>query len=415
MCRQALIRGRNMTSKPRKPPPVVTDAALGGGVAVVLLAAALTGIGPRGVANPGHPMDAVAAGLITVVAGALAVRRRCPMTVLVVLNLATFGWLVAGYPGRLITVAPLIGCYTVAAYRGWRWAVGAIGITGLNGIVVVWLAIGDAQDGAQVVGISVDAVLLAATAGCAGAAVGYHRAVVVAAQARLARETQTREERARRHAAEERLRIARELHDVIGHLMATISVQAGVGIHLIERRPAQALEALGTIKKISDDGLAEVKTILGVLRTDTEEPRGPDGRIGRLDELLDVTRAAGLETELIVRGNQRRLPATVEQAAYRIIQEALTNVLRHAHALKVWVYLTYGPARLHVRIRDNGTATEPDGAAPEREGQGIAGMRERVLALSGDLHAGPHLDGGFEVRATLPTPQDRPDAASAQR
>ena len=150
--------------------------------------------------------------------------------------------------------------------------------TALVGIVAIRVVLGDTQTA----GVVPIAVLLAATAGSAGAAVGYYRAVLAATRAQLARETQSREERARRLAVEERLRIARELHDVFGHAMATISVQAGVGLHLLEQRPGQAREALAAIKKICDDGLTDVKTILGILRADAaagdEESRVSAGR-----------------------------------------------------------------------------------------------------------------------------------------
>ena len=147
----------------------------------------------------------------------------------------------------------------------WRWGLAGAVLTALIQIIAIRVVLGDTETA----GVVPVAVLLAATAGSAGAAVGYYRAVLAATRAQLARETQTREERARRLVAEERLRIARELHDVFGHAMATISVQAGVGLHVIEQRPGQAREALAAIKKICDDGLADVKTILGILRADT--------------------------------------------------------------------------------------------------------------------------------------------------
>jgi signal transduction histidine kinase len=236
---------------------------------------------------------------------------------------------------------------------------------------------------------------------------GYYRALLVATRAQLARETQTREEQARRRAVEERLRIARELHDVFGHTMATISVQAGVGIHLLQTRPGQAVEALTTIKQISDQGLTDVKTILGVLRADTDpgQPRTPRGGLDQLEALLDPVRAAGVQPQLTIHGSARPLPAAVDLAAYRIIQEALTNVLRHAHARTVQLDLRYEPSQVVIRIRDDGTAASPDEAGSNgQDGHGISGMRERALALSGQFTAGPHPDGGFQVRCALPTP-----------
>jgi signal transduction histidine kinase len=377
--------------------PVVADATLGACVAVGLLAAAATGIDPPGMADP-RPLDAGAVALTMTVAAAVAVRRRYPIAVLVVLNVVPLVWFLGPYPGRLITLAPLIGCYTLAVYRGWRWALAGAVPTALIAILGIRVVLGDAET----VGVVPIAVLLAATAGSAGAAVGYYRAVLAATRAQLARETQTREERARRLAAEERLRIARELHDVFGHAMATISVQAGVGLHVIEQRPGQAREALAAIKTICDDGLTDVKTILGILRTDdpAAEPRAPRGGLDRLTDLLDTTEAAGLRVELNVDGDPRPLPAPVDMAAYRIIQEALTNVLRHAETDTVRLALKHEPSRLTIRIRNDGPTTSAD--APG--GHGIDGMRERARALSGQLTAAPHPEGGFEVRAELPIP-----------
>jgi signal transduction histidine kinase len=402
-----------MLSTVRKAAPVLTDAGVGVGVAVGLLAASWTGAGPPWISSP-RPLDAVAVGLVGVVAGALALRRRYPISVLVVLNAVALAWSAAQYPGRLITLAPLIACYTLAALRGWRWGLAGAVVTALSALVAIRVAFAAAEPA----GISGSAVWMAATAGAAGTAVGYYRALLVATRAQLAREAQTREEQARRRAVEERLRIARELHDVFGHTMATISVQAGVGIHLLQQRPGQAVEALRTIKQISDQGLTDVKTILGVLRADSDpaQPRTPRGGLDQLDALLDPVRTAGVQPQLTVHGSARPLPAAVDLAAYRIIQEALTNVLRHARARTVQLDLRYEPSQVVIQILDDGTAASPgqtsingqDGHGSNgQDGHGISGMRERALALSGQFTAGPHPDGGFQVRCALPTP-DQP-------
>jgi signal transduction histidine kinase len=379
-----------------------TDAGVGVGVAVGVLAASAAGVGPPWIVGP-RPLDAVAVGLVGVVAGALALRRRYPVGVLVVLNAVALAWSAAHYPGALIMLAPLIACYTLAALRGWRWGLAGAVVTALSALVAIRVAFGTAEPA----GISGSAVWMAATAGAAGTAVGYYRALLVATRAQLAREAQAREAQARRRAVEERLRIARELHDVFGHTMATISVQAGVGIHLLRTRPAQAVEALTTIKQISDQGLTDVKTILGVLRADNDpgQPRTPRGGLDQLDALLDPVRAAGVLPQLAVHGSARPLPAAVDLAAYRIIQEALTNVLRHAHARTVQLDLRYEPSQVVIGILDDGTAANPGQAGSNgQDGHGISGMRERALALSGQFTAGPHPDGGFQVRCALPTP-----------
>ena len=209
--------------------PVVADAILGVCVAVGLLAAAVAEVGPGAMASA-RPVDAGAVALAATIAAAVAVRRRYPVAALVVLNAVCMIWFSGPYPGRLIVLAPLIGCYTLAAERGWRWGLAGAVPTALIGIVAIRVVLGDTETA----GVVPIAVLLAATAGSAGAAVGYYRAVLAATRAQLVRETQSREERARRLAVEERLRIARELHDVFGHAMATISVQAGVGLHVLE-------------------------------------------------------------------------------------------------------------------------------------------------------------------------------------
>jgi signal transduction histidine kinase len=391
-----------MLSTVRTAAPVLTDAGVGVGVAVLVLAASQTGVGPPWISSP-RPLEAVAVGLVGVVAGALALRRRYPIAVLVVLNAVALAWAAGRYPGRVILLAPLIACYTLAAARGWRWGLAGAAGTALSALVAIRVAFGAAEP-AGTAGI---AVWMAATAGAAGTAVGYYRALLMATRAQLAREAQTREEQARRRAVEERLRIARELHDVFGHTMATISVQAGVGIHLLQTRPAQAVAALKTIKQISDQALTDVKAILGVLRadSDSDQSRSPGGGLDQLDALLDPVRAAGVQPQLTVQGSARPLPAAVDLAAYRIIQEALTNVLRHAGARTVRLDLCYEPERVVIGIRDDGSAASPGQAGSNGQGgHGISGMRERALALSGQFTAGPHPDGGFQVRCALPTP-----------
>jgi len=380
--------------RPRTWSAVGVDALLGAAVAGGMLISAFAG----GVAPVAGPATVGAVALAVTVAAAIALRRRYPVAALVVLDAAVVAWFAAGLPGLLVVLGPLIGCYTLGADRGWRWGLGGAVPTALVLIVGVRVVLGDTET-AAVVPL---AVLLVATAGLAGTTVGYYRSLLALTRAQLAREFRTREETARRLVAEERLRIARELHDVVGHAMATISVQAGVALHVAEQRPGQARVALAAIKALCDDGLTDVKTALGVLRTGVDhgaasEPRGLD----RLDGLLDTARDAGIEVELRVTGERDPLPVPVDLAAYRIVQEALTNVLRHSTARSVRLALAHEPARLLVTVRDDGTAREgtDDGTA---RGHGIDGMRERAGALSGRLTAGPHPDGGFEVRAELP-------------
>jgi signal transduction histidine kinase len=366
-------------------------------VAAVVLVAAFAGIGPASTSNP-RGLDAGALALAAAIAAMLGIRRLHPVAALVGLNTVVVLWCVGPYPGRLVALVPLLGCYALAADRGWRWGLAGAALTAGVQILAIRVVLGDVAT----VGVVPIAVLLAATAGSAGAAVGYYRALLASTRAELARETSFREERTRRLIAEERLRIARELHDVVGHSMATISVQAGVGLHVLEQRPGQAGEALAAIKRICDTGLTDVKAVLGALRTpsgDVEQSSGLD----RLPTLLETVEGAGLRVELDLDVGGRALPVPVDLAAYRIVQEALTNVIRHARARTVWLAVEHRPPRLTLRIRDDGTRSP----TTDGWGQGIDGMRERARALAGSLTAGPHPDGGFEVRAELPVPEAR--------
>ncbi|GAA4868997.1 sensor histidine kinase [Actinomycetospora straminea] len=381
----------------RCPARAVVDVGLGVTVAAVVLVAALAGIGPVSTTDA-RALDVGAFALAAALAAAVGIRHRYPVAALAGLDAVVVLWFVGPYPGRLVALAPLLGCYALAADRGWRWGLAGAALTAGVQILAIRVVLGDVAT----VGVVPMAVLLAATAGSAGAAVGYYRALLASTRAELARETSFREERTRRLIAEERLRIARELHDVVGHSMATISVQAGVGLHVLEQRPGQAGEALAAIKRICDTGLTDVKAVLGALRTESGEVEQSSG-LDRLPSLVETAEDAGLRVDLDMSGDRRPLPVPVDLAAYRIVQEALTNVIRHAGAHTVWLAVEHRPPRLTLRIRDDGTAHPPT----DGWGQGIDGMRERARALAGSLTAGPHPDGGFEVCAELPVPEVR--------
>ena len=210
----------------------------------------------------------------------------------------------------------------------------------------------------------------------------------------------TRDEAARRRAMEERLRIARELHDSLTHSISVIQVQAGVAVHLARKRGEDVPPALLAIQEAGADAVRELRATLSVLRSDED----CDGSgLSQLDSLVARARAAGLPVTVTVTGAQRPLPAEADQAAYRIVQEALTNVSRHAGAASASVHLHYGPGTLSVQVADDGKGTVPDtGARPSGPGLGLVGMRERVSALGGRLQAGSQDGGGFQVRAELP-------------
>jgi signal transduction histidine kinase len=225
---------------------------------------------------------------------------------------------------------------------------------------------------------------------------GEHFAEMAKLRAEQAR---SKAEQERRQASEERLRIARELHDVLGHHLSLISVQANVGLHLMDSRPEQAREALTAIRSASAEALREVRSVLGVLRPDEEEaPRQP--ALG-LDRLTDLTAAAGIPVATRVVGPARPVPAEVDRAAYRIVQEALTNVRRHAgDGASAEITVAYDPGALTITVENDGAAL--DTVALDGGGSGIAGMRARAEALGGTLTAAPRADGGFRVTALLP-------------
>jgi signal transduction histidine kinase len=206
----------------------------------------------------------------------------------------------------------------------------------------------------------------------------------------------TRDEVARRRAMEERLRIARELHDSLTHSISVVSVQAGVAVHLARKRGEEVPPALLAIQEASTDAARELRTTLSVLRSDED---GDCSGLGQLDSLVARARSAGLPVTVSVTGAQRQLPADVDQAAYRIVQEALTNVGRHAGQARASVQLHYTRDCLTVQVDDDGKGT---GMTAAGDGLGLIGMRERVSALGGRLDAGPRDSGGFQVRAELP-------------
>ncbi|MFD7781656.1 sensor histidine kinase [Streptomyces nojiriensis] len=241
---------------------------------------------------------------------------------------------------------------------------------------------------------------------------GYALRATRLAHGKLARqETLTEEERARRALLEERSRIARELHDVVAHHMSVISIQAQVAPHLVENPSEELKENLAGIRENALEALTELRRVLGVLRSerpdDPANPHHPQPTLGDLDGLVDNVRGAGLDVTTEIAGIRRPLTPGVELTAYRIVQEALSNALRHAPGSRVEVGIAYGPRDLHLCVANSA----PTRSAPPSPGagHGLLGMRERAGMLGGELAAGPRPDGGYEVSAVLPMdPQDLP-------
>jgi signal transduction histidine kinase len=218
----------------------------------------------------------------------------------------------------------------------------------------------------------------------------------------------SRQEELRRRASEERMRIARDLHDVVAHNISVINVQANTALHLMDRQPERARSALTTINDVSKQALVELRSVLGVLRdVDENAPRAPAPGLARLGDLVDHAAAAGLDVRVEEDGRPAQLPVDVDLAAYRIVQEALTNSARHSGGANATVRLGYRGRALELEVSDDGTP-RPSGRSPTQasgSGNGIAGMAERAAALGGTLQAAPRPEGGFGVRAWLPLPE----------
>ena len=210
----------------------------------------------------------------------------------------------------------------------------------------------------------------------------------------------TSQEEAGRCDHEERLRIAREVHDIVAHSIATINVQAGTALHVLEKRPDQARAALLAIKQASADAVHELRSTVGTMREADTSKQTSSPRLTRLPDLVSLAQGFGLDADLQVFGDSRDLPSSMDLTAYRIFQESITNVIRHADASRVALSLTYGADHVELSIEDDGRGHDAD--VTIGEGNGIQGMRERVALIGGSLTVGPRTDGGFRVEARLP-------------
>jgi signal transduction histidine kinase len=343
--------------------------------------------------------------LVAVAGVAVVWRRRYPVAVLLVTVAADGAYAAAGFVDGGLVVPVLVALYTVAMLgaRGGFPPSWTSRTCGALALAVGWMTAGLGEPFGWLGGPNSVrwAVIIAAVA--VGTVRGNRRQLFVAMTERAERAEQTKEEEARRRVDAERLRIARELHDVVAHSMSMINVQAGAAAHVLEHHPEQAAPALQAIKAASREGLRELRAILNVLRqADEGEDVSPAPSLDNLSSLVSATRQAGLEATASVAGEPRALPPSVELAAYRIVQESLTNVLRHARATRAAVALRYEPDALVVDVDDDGRAFDHE--FTQGAGAGIAGMRERAEALGGAVEAGPKPEGGWRVSATLPAP-----------
>ena len=374
----------------------VRRGAVLGAVVVAAIQVAGTAGAAHGHAATGRPYEPLAWGLLVLSAAGLLLRRRSAVAALVATAVPVWVYLALGYPRGPIYLA-VIGALIGALARGRRvaaWVALAVGYP-----MFVWVAplVAGQPPPQPATAVGTAAWLVA----CA--------AVVELVKSRRERAVEfrrTRAEESRRRAGEQRMAIARELHDVLAHHISLISVQAGVALHLMDEQPEQARTALTAIRQASRESLGELRSVLELLRHGADgadgadgAPRAPAPGLDALDALVERTSAAGLPVTVEVTGTARPLPAAVGLAAYRIVQEALTNVTRHAgRPVTAAVRLDYAPDRLTVEVTDDGPGAEDTSGT----GSGLLGMAERAAALGGQLDAGPRPGGGFRVAARLP-------------
>jgi len=379
--------------------PLIGDLLLVGFVAMCVLAGSIAQ--PHEVRG-GSP-DPLNMSIAALACLALLGRRRWPVTVLLLTEAGQVFFLAAQGPDGPILVPTLVALYTVAARGQFRRS--------------VWLASGVAVAHTVMrIGLTPDGFLSPEKylSGiwmylpvAIGEAVRAKRAYWTEVQARLARAEHEREDEARRRVTAERMRIARELHDVVAHSIAMINIQAGVAAHVIDRDVGQAREALVHIKTASRDALSELRTTLGVLRQDgdTDVPTEPTPGMDGIGALIASYRGAGMPALLEESGAARALPAPVGLALYRIVQESLTNAMKHAgDGASVLVRVVYGDQAVEVDVVDDGRGVPAPvrAAAADGTGHGLLGMRERAVAVGGSLVVGPGPTGGFSVHAVLP-------------
>lgn len=344
---------------------------------------------------------------------ALTGRRRWPVPVFATAALASLVYYSAGFSDGPGWIALFVALYTLTANGDGRRFLMIAG-AGITVLTAGWLTASAGIQPRAAIGWVFFRIAASVMAAALGESVRSRRVIAAEALERAHRAERTREQEARSRVAAERLRIAREVHDTVAHAIAIINVQAGVTAYLLDTRPERARGALETIEQTSAQALHEMRTVLGVL-TDSDNGRVPHPGLGQVDELAAMGRAGGLDVKIEVASSAAPLPSAVDHTAYRILQESITNVIRHVGPTRVTVALNYEMDGLQIRVSDEGARdASADGALGPRpeastvngtsagSGRGIAGMRERCRLLGGKLTAGPRPHGGFEVTAWLP-------------
>ena len=372
-------------------PPVVANSVL----AVTLFALTLGTVLLR--RECGCPFPWWGSALIAGQTLPLALRRRAPVPVWAIAGIFTAIYGASNLDDPPIFFGGLVALYTVASLSSRRTSYVAAAITAVS-IAVSVAASGDTA----FVTLAFNVVVFA-TAWILGDSVRVHRAYTAELEARAVRLERDRREEAARAAAEERVRIARELHEVVAHHVSVIALQSQAAEVLLPADPDRAAGVVADIGLTARQALAELRRLLGALREDDDRAPAlaPQPGVDDLDALVAAVRRAGLAVDVSVEGEARPLPAGIGLSAYRIVQEALTNVLKHAHADRAHVTLRFEDDQLLVCVTDDGTGGGQS-PPPNGQGQGLIGMRERVALIGGELTAGVRPDGGFRVEARLP-------------
>jgi signal transduction histidine kinase len=375
----------NMSIDERRLGALVRVAVATGVTVLMIVSAGRLGAGNR-------DLDLLGYGLLIISGAALAAYRRWPVAALLTVTVAHFAYQARTYQeGEKLAYFAIIAALLLVTHEGrWQWTVGAAGISS------VALVTSATRPGLE--SDPLPALIAMATAILLGLWLRTRSQLIAEARERAEQAERTKEEEARRRVDEERLRIAREVHDTGAHSIATINVQAGVAVHVLDKRPEQARDALVAIKQASADAMRDLRSTLGMMRGVGRVSRSPSPRLAQLDDLVAMARDAGLQAEVDVHGEGRDLPSSVDLAAYRILQESLTNVIKHARARRVTLSLSFGARRIALRVDDDGRGP----TAPSNDGNGIRGMRERAELLGGSLTAAARAEGGFSVQAALP-------------
>lgn len=356
---------------------------------------------PETVLRPLADLGGLGTGLLVASGAVLVVRRLFPVPVFLVVAAASATYYTLDYPDGPGWIALFVALYGLTAYGDGRRSLIIAG-AGIGVLSVVWLVAAAEIEPRAAMGWVFFRIGASVMSAALGESVRTRRVIAAEALARAELAERTREEEARARVDEERLRIAREVHDTVAHAIAVINVQSGVTAHLLDKRPDRVREALQTIEATSARALREMRSILGVLDADPDD-RAPQAGLQRIDELVATAREAGLDVELVRTDPRPGLPHAVDLAAYRIAQEAITNVVRHVGPTRVVVEIGPDGDDLVLRVTDDGPR-DPRGqrAVVGSGGRGIAGMRERCRLLGGEIDVGPLPGGGFAVVARLP-------------